>query len=54
MENFGRDLKTMIANAKKYNREGSMVYRDASILEVSEMAHRLRVIVSIIHDGMLG
>ncbi|KAG0241333.1 hypothetical protein BGX31_001232, partial [Mortierella sp. GBA43] len=33
LENFGRDLKTMIANAKKYNRDGSMVYRDATTLE---------------------
>ncbi|KAF9997773.1 hypothetical protein BGZ65_006652, partial [Modicella reniformis] len=30
---FGRDLKTMIGNAKKYNRDGSMVYRDAISLE---------------------
>ncbi|KAF9140652.1 hypothetical protein BGX30_006185 [Mortierella sp. GBA39] len=30
---FARDLKTMITNAKTYNRDGSMVYRDATFLE---------------------
>ncbi|KAF9979609.1 hypothetical protein BGZ75_009428 [Mortierella antarctica] len=30
---FGKDLKTLTANAKTYNREGSMVYRDATTLE---------------------
>ncbi|KAF9950132.1 hypothetical protein BGZ72_008157 [Mortierella alpina] len=30
---FGKDLKTLTANAKTYNREGSMVYRDAATLE---------------------
>ncbi|KAK3837328.1 MAG: Bromodomain-containing protein [Linnemannia gamsii] len=30
---FARDLKTMTTNAKTYNRDGSMVYRDATFLE---------------------
>ncbi|ORZ27532.1 Bromodomain-containing protein [Lobosporangium transversale] len=33
LDDFGKDLKTMISNAKTYNREGSMVYRDATVLE---------------------
>ncbi|KAG0309630.1 hypothetical protein BGZ98_000039 [Dissophora globulifera] len=33
IEDFGRDLRTMTANAKSYNRDGSMVYRDATTLE---------------------
>ncbi|KAG0206411.1 hypothetical protein BGX28_002127 [Mortierella sp. GBA30] len=33
--NFGKDLRTLTANAKIYNREGSMVYRDATTLEFS-------------------
>ncbi|KAF8940876.1 hypothetical protein BGZ47_007579 [Haplosporangium gracile] len=32
---FAKDLKTMITNAKTYNRDGSMVYRDATFLEFS-------------------
>ncbi|KAF9958085.1 hypothetical protein BGZ70_009312 [Mortierella alpina] len=33
MARFGKDLKTLTSNAKTYNREGSMVYRDATTLE---------------------
>ncbi|KAG0002776.1 hypothetical protein BGZ80_005916, partial [Entomortierella chlamydospora] len=33
IDNFGNDLKTMTTNAKTYNRDGSMVYRDAVTLE---------------------
>ncbi|KAI8605592.1 hypothetical protein EDD21DRAFT_363239 [Dissophora ornata] len=33
IDNFGKDLRTITANAKVYNRDGSMVYRDATTLE---------------------
>ncbi|KAG0049947.1 hypothetical protein BGZ83_005250 [Gryganskiella cystojenkinii] len=33
LDKFGEDLRTMTANAKQYNREGSMVHRDATTLE---------------------
>lgn len=31
---FGKDLKTLTANAKSYNRHGSIIYKDALTLEV--------------------
>ncbi|KAF9200282.1 hypothetical protein BGZ49_009503 [Haplosporangium sp. Z 27] len=33
IDNFGIDLRTMTTNAKTYNRDGSMVFRDATTLE---------------------
>ncbi|KAF9084728.1 hypothetical protein BGX23_010265 [Mortierella sp. AD031] len=44
--NFAQDLKTMTANAKTYNRDGSMVYRDATFLEFSaEFCHRILEVI---------
>ncbi|KAF9400225.1 hypothetical protein BGZ94_005522, partial [Podila epigama] len=31
--NFGKDLKTLTANAKEYNRKGSPIHKDATTLE---------------------
>ncbi|KAG0254129.1 hypothetical protein BGZ95_006125, partial [Linnemannia exigua] len=45
---FARDLKTMTTNAKTYNRDGSMVYRDATFLEFS--ADFCRRILDVIKD----
>ncbi|KAG0292373.1 hypothetical protein BGZ96_004177 [Linnemannia gamsii] len=45
---FAKDLKTMITNAKTYNRDGSMVYRDATFLEFS--ADFCRRILDVIKD----
>ncbi|KAG0298225.1 hypothetical protein BGZ98_000277, partial [Dissophora globulifera] len=33
ISNFGRDLRTLTANAKEYNRKGSPIHRDATTLE---------------------
>ncbi|KAF9926963.1 hypothetical protein FBU30_003605 [Linnemannia zychae] len=38
IDSFAKDLKTMICNAKTYNRDGSMVYRDATYLEAYILA----------------
>lgn len=32
---FAKDLRTLTANAKEYNRKGSPIHRDATTLEVS-------------------
>lgn len=34
MVNFGKDLRTLTANAKEYNRKGSPIHKDATTLEV--------------------
>ncbi|KAG0249999.1 hypothetical protein BG011_008729 [Mortierella polycephala] len=33
IDNFAKDLRTLTMNAKTYNRDGSMVYRDATTLD---------------------
>ncbi|KAI9233904.1 MAG: Bromodomain-containing protein [Podila humilis] len=38
MVNFGKDLRTLTANAKEYNRKGSPIHKDATTLEVSPHA----------------
>ncbi|KAF9319378.1 transcriptional regulator [Podila horticola] len=32
---FGKDLKTLTANAKSYNRQGSIIFKDALTLEIA-------------------